>query len=151
MITIHTAHSELTGKPEHCSICPELRSEIDGKLIVDGTPDCDLLAMHEFAFDNEFGMVPASLITDRHGNVKQGGRVVLQASDKFCKKIARRQRTIVKSNEERDTKAATVERIRSNEHKWQTKPNDAEVQDIIFNETGFIIGLMRLMSKIENG
>lgn len=148
MIEIPFAYSELTKKTEVCTICPELRSEIDGKVIVDGTPDCDLLAMHEFGFCPKDGMLPASLIVDRNGHAKPG-TVVLQASDKFCKKIARRLHVKVDENRETEIKIQTAKRIRENESEWNKVPTDDEVEQLIKDEPGFIIGLMRLLAKLE--
>ena len=149
MITIPFAHSELTGKLEVCTVCPELRSEIDGKLIVDGTPDCDLLALHEFSFCNIDGMIPSALYLDRHGNPKKGSEVVLQASDKFCKKIARRQREQLETTNEAATKAASMERIQAYQAHWNDLPKEDELQQLIFDESKLVIGLMRLYQKIE--
>lgn len=141
MITIRYALSSLTGKQEVCTIMPEHRSEIDGKLIVEGTPDCDLLAMHDFSWDREFGLIPACLASP------DSPKLVEQAKDKTCAKIGHRLRKREESDHERLTRQATIAKIMEDESKWNTYPTSDEVESLMVEEPQLVLGLAKMLSR----
>lgn len=140
MIEIRNAVSEVTGKVEPATICPELRSECDGKQICEGIADVDLLAMHDLAVVD--GRVMPAPLAENGRKIRpfmQG--IILRAWSK-------ERRADLKKQDREEALKRNEERIRADEAKWQTRLTDEELPDFIQEEPDFVIGLAKLMAKL---
>lgn len=154
MIKIDRVHSELTGRLEAATICPELRSEFDGKLIVEGTADVDLLAMHDFCYDSNGTIMPIELATcDRQGRKElvtlEPGTIAIpeQARDKILAAWAKRHENRLAKQDRKNRLLEHKNRIRMNEPRWNKCPDDDEIEELKEIEPDLFEGIAKLMLK----
>lgn len=165
MIKIERVHSELTGRMEAATICPELRSEF-GKsgrpirddepnpLIVEGTADIDLLAMHSLCYDADGRILPVELATcDREHRkdpiVREPGVILIpeQAKNKMLRSWIREHEKRQKKLEKKQRLIEHKDRIRMNEARWNKCPDDDEIEELKEIEPDLFEGIAKLMLK----
>lgn len=112
------ARSEVTGKMEMATVCPTLISEIDDKVIVDGTPDIDLLMLFPLAVENG-QMMPAPLA--------ENGRLVHNKNQRKILKAWARDRKNKTNAKDRETALQShATRIAANESGWNEVPEEID-------------------------
>ena len=121
MKEIFTAESELTGKLESASVMPTLISEIDGKLIVDGVADIDLLNQYDLMYDEHGVAMPAPLC-------ENGKRLELKDSQRMIKAWNKRN---ARRLEKRNAYRQHLNRIRENEFRWHGVCDDDVEPELI--------------------
>lgn len=154
MHAVNLVVSEITGNPSQATVCPELRSEVDGKLICDGIADVDLLNMHEFGEINGIPCPIELLQEDGTPYVKP----LIPGAKKFKPNVQERMLVRVERGWNRQSLkkhrakllAEHTARIQANEENWAKKPQtDEEVLELVREEPEFVHRILKLMTKMQ--
>jgi hypothetical protein len=158
MQRINYCTSDLTGKLEQCSICPELRSD-DGQLICDGIADVDVMDMFDWGVDKSGRIAPIDLLSVDRSHRKDtrqlvdGARpMVQQAQQKMLKSWARKSHKKQKDTDHKDRYKELIQKFAnvSMAEMHRIPETSEDVAEIVQQEPRFVLGLMKLLDKMQD-